>query len=101
LTVQVPVGESVTPVQASALLAKSEGFVPPTLTPRMASLAVPVFVTVTLLAALVVRGAWGGNTRLRGDKDAESERKLATKFEALTVPIPVAKSHPVPAAKAG
>jgi hypothetical protein len=38
---------------------------------------------------------------LRADKVAELILKLATRFEALTVPIPVAKSHPVAAPNAG
>jgi hypothetical protein len=45
--------------------------------------------------------AWGGNARLRGDKVDELETKLATRFEALTVPIPVAKSQPVAVPNAG
>lgn len=53
----------------------------------------PVLVSVTLTLLLVLR-AWVGNVRLGGDKIARGP-KLATKFEALTVPIPVAKSHPV------
>jgi hypothetical protein len=32
---------------------------------------------------------------------AEVEAKLETRFETLTVPIPVAKSHPVAAPNAG
>jgi hypothetical protein len=39
--------------------------------------------------------------RLRGDKVAELEMKLVTRFETLTVPIPVVKSHPVAAPNAG
>jgi hypothetical protein len=101
LTVQVPLGLIVAPVQVSALLAKSLAFVPPIVTVEMVRLAVPVSATVTLLAALVVLRAWGGNARLRGDKVAELETKLATRFETLTVPIPVAKSHPVAAPNAG
>jgi hypothetical protein len=34
-------------------------------------------------------------------KGPELEVKLATRFETLTVPIPVAKSHPVAAPNAG
>jgi hypothetical protein len=42
--------------------------------------------------------------KLGGDKltkGAELEMKLVTRFETLTVPIPVAKSHPVAAPNAG
>jgi hypothetical protein len=37
----------------------------------------------------------------RGEKFTKPEERLATRFEALTEPIPVAKSHPVVAVKAG
>src|SRR5208282_2720387 len=55
LTVQVPLGVTVAPVQVSALLAKSLAFVPPTVIVEMLRLAVPVLVTVSVWAALVVR----------------------------------------------
>ena len=54
LTVQVLVGVTVAPVQVSALLAKSLAFVPPIVTVEMVRLAVPVLVTVSVWAALVV-----------------------------------------------
>jgi hypothetical protein len=54
LTVQAPLGITVAPVQLSALVAKSLTFVPPIVTVEMARLAVPLLVTVTGLAALVV-----------------------------------------------
>jgi hypothetical protein len=54
LTVQALVGVTVAPVQASALLAKSPGFVPPIVTLEIVRLAVPLLVTVTVLGALVV-----------------------------------------------
>jgi hypothetical protein len=54
LTVQVPLGITVAPVQVSALLAKSLGFVPPSVTVEMVRLAVPVLVTVSAWGALVV-----------------------------------------------
>jgi hypothetical protein len=54
LTVQVPLGINVAPVQVSALLAKSLAFVPPIVTVKMVRLAVPVLVTLTLCAALLV-----------------------------------------------
>jgi hypothetical protein len=47
LTVQVPLGVTVAPVQVSALLAKSLAFVPPSVAVEMVRLAVPVLVTVT------------------------------------------------------
>jgi hypothetical protein len=101
LTVQVPLGITVAPVQVSALLAKSLEFVPLIVTAKMIRLAEPVLVTVRLWAALLVLRAWGGNVRLGEDTVAELEAKLPTRFEALTVPIPVAKSHPVVAPNAG
>jgi hypothetical protein len=54
LTVQVPLGSTVAPVQVSALTAKSPGFVPATETVEMERLPVPVLVTVSAWAALVV-----------------------------------------------
>jgi len=84
----------------SALLAKSVAFVPPIVTAEMVRLVVPVSVTVTLCAALLVLRTPGGNARLRGEKFAKLETKLATRLEALTVPIPVAKSQPVAAPNA-
>ena len=57
LTVQVleaPLVVSVAPEQVSALLAKSPEFVPPIAAFEMLRLAVPVLVTVTVWAALVV-----------------------------------------------
>ena len=54
LTVQAPLGVTVAPVQVSALLAKSLAFVPPIVTVEMVRLAVPVLVTVSAWAALVV-----------------------------------------------
>jgi hypothetical protein len=47
-------GINVAPVQVSALLAKSLAFVPPIVTVKMVRLAVPVLVTLTLCAALLV-----------------------------------------------
>ena len=54
LTEHVPLGITVAPVQVSALLAKSLVFVPLIPTVKMVRLAVPVLVTVTLCAALLV-----------------------------------------------
>jgi hypothetical protein len=54
LTVQVWLGVTVAPVQVSALLAKSPAFVPPIVAVEMVRLAVPVLVTVSAWAALVV-----------------------------------------------
>ena len=56
--VQVALGATVAPVQVSALLAKSLAFVPPSVTAEIDRLAVPVLVTVTDRAALVVFTAW-------------------------------------------
>jgi hypothetical protein len=58
-------------------------------------------VTVTLWAVLVVSTLCGRNVRPEEEKVGAGEAKLATKFEALTVPIPVAKSHPVAKLNAG
>jgi hypothetical protein len=54
LTAQVLLGVTVAPVQVSALLAKSLAFVPAMMTVEMVRLAVPVLVTVSAWAALVV-----------------------------------------------
>ena len=58
LTAQVMVGATVAPVQVSALLAKSLGFVPPIAAVEMFRLLVPVLVTVTVWAVLVVLASW-------------------------------------------
>jgi hypothetical protein len=54
LTVQVWLGVTVAPVQVSALLVKSSAFVPPIVAVEIVKLAVPVLVTVSAWAALVV-----------------------------------------------
>jgi len=54
LTVQVLLGVTVAPVQVSALLAKLLAFVPPIVTVEMLRLPVPLLVTVSAWAALVV-----------------------------------------------
>jgi hypothetical protein len=54
LTAQVPLGITEATEQVSALLAKSLAFVPPTVTVEMVRLAVPVLVTVSAWAGLVV-----------------------------------------------
>jgi hypothetical protein len=53
-TAQVLLGVTVAPVQVSATLTKSLAFAPPTVTDEMVKLAVPVLVTVSVCAALVV-----------------------------------------------
>ena len=104
LTVQVLLGVTVAPVQVSALVAKSLAFVPLIVTVETVRLAVPVLVTVSVWAGLVVLVVWLLKLKLEAEKltaAAEVEAKLDTRFETLTVPIPVAKSHPVAAPKAG
>jgi len=54
LTVQVLLGVTVAPVQVSALVAKSLAFEPLIVTVEMVRLAVPVLVTVSVWAGLVV-----------------------------------------------
>lgn len=54
LTVQVLPGVTVAPVQVSAPLVKSLAFVPPIATEVMWRLPVPLFVTVSVCAGLVV-----------------------------------------------
>jgi len=54
LTVQVLLGVTVAPVQVSARLAKSVAFAPPNVTVVTMRLPVPVLVTVSAWAALVV-----------------------------------------------
>ena len=104
LTVQVLLGVTVAPVQLSALMAKSLTFVPLIVTDEMVRLAVPVLVTVSGWAGLVVLVGWLAKLKLEAEKltaGAEVVAKLDTRFETLTVPIPVAKSHPVAATNAG
>jgi hypothetical protein len=54
LTAQVLFGVTVAPVQVSVPLAKSTAFVPPIVAVEMVRFAVPLLVTVTVCAALVV-----------------------------------------------
>src|SRR5271157_4297696 len=54
LTAQVLLGVTVAPVQVSALLAKSLAFVPLIVTVEMVRLPVPVLVTVSVWAVLLV-----------------------------------------------
>ncbi len=54
LTVQLLLGVTVAPEHVSALLAKSPAFVPVMVTVEMVRLALPLLVSVTVLAALVV-----------------------------------------------
>ena len=81
LTVQVPMGGTVAPVQVSALLAKSLAFVPPIVTAEMVRLAVPVLVTVSAWAALVVLISWLLKLILGADK--------LTRGAAVPVPLKV------------
>jgi hypothetical protein len=67
----------------------------------MARLPVPVLVTVTVCAPLVVPAGSDGKLRLVEDNDAELELKFPTRLAALTVPIPEVKSQPLAAANAG
>jgi hypothetical protein len=98
LTEQVPLAGSVAPVQVSSLVTKSLAFVPLTVALKMVTLAtLLLLVTVTLCAVLLLLSGREGKVRLEVDKVTEVEVKLCTRFEAFTVPIPVAKSHPVAA----
>jgi hypothetical protein len=54
VTVQLLLGVTVAPEHVSALLAKSPAFVPVMVTVEMVRLALPLLVSVTVLAALVV-----------------------------------------------
>jgi hypothetical protein len=101
-TVHVPLVLKLAPVQESAsVLAKSPGSVPPIATVEMERLLAPVLVTVRVSALLVVLMVCGSKASARGENFTAPEEKLAIRFEALTEPMPVAKSHPVVAAKAG
>jgi hypothetical protein len=60
-------GVSVAPVQVSALVVKSPGFVPPIKAEAMVRSAVPVFVTVTVWGALKAPTFSGPNVRLAGE----------------------------------
>ena len=89
------------PVQVSAVLAKSLEFVPLMVTVNMKRLPLPVLVRVTLCATLLVLRFWGGKVRPEEEKVGAGESNLTTKLEALTVPIPVVKSHAGAALNAG
>ena len=100
LTEQVALEATVTPVQESALLAKSAAFVPPIFTLEMLSPEFSLLVSVTLCALLLVPIDCDKNARPKGEKVTDPGMKLATRFATLTVPMPVAKSHPVVALNA-
>jgi hypothetical protein len=76
-------------------------FGPLIVTVTMTRLPVPVLVAVTVCALLVAPRGSDPKVMLREDKDTEPELKLPTRLAALTVPIPVAKSHPAAAVNAG
>ena len=71
LTVQVPLGVIVAPVQVSALIAKSPTFVPPTMTDEKVRSAVSVLVTVSVWGVLAVPTFCGPNVRLSSEKLAK------------------------------
>ena len=86
LTVQVPLGVTVAPVQVSALVAKSLAFVPPTVTVERVRLAVPVLVTVAVCAALVVPTFCAPNVRLVGEQLTEGAAPVAEIFVINALP---------------
>jgi len=77
-TWQVLPGVTVAPVQLSALLAKTLGFVPPSVTVDRVRLAVPELVTVSVRAELVVSGSWPGKLNPEAEKPT-----------AALVPVPL------------
>jgi hypothetical protein len=79
LTAQVAFGATVAPEHESALLAKSLAFVPLIATLNRVRLAVPVFVTVSIWAALIVPVGSLANTKLAAEKLAPG---------APVVPVP-------------
>jgi hypothetical protein len=80
LTVQVPLGVTVAPVQVAALLAKSPAFVPPIVTVEMVRLAVPELVTVSVWGALVVPTFCAPNVRLVEERLTEGAPAAAEIF---------------------
>src|SRR6187551_2504888 len=80
LTVQVALTATVAPVQVSALLAKSPAFVPVRETEVTCRLVLPLLVTVTDWATLVVPVPWLPKLRLGG-------LKLAPEASATPVPL--------------
>jgi hypothetical protein len=103
LTLQVPLGVSVAPMQVSALVAKSRAFVPPSVTVEMLRSPVPVLVTVTVWGALGLPTFCEPNVRLVGERATEklTEVHLFTRLAAFTEPSPVAKSYPGVVVQAG
>ena len=93
LTEHVPCEGTVTSEQVSALLLKSAAFVPLIATAETVRLAPLLLVSVTLCVGLVVPRDWE-KAKPNGAKITDPGVKLATRFAAFTVPIPVAKSHP-------
>ena len=93
LTAQAPLGVNVAPVQVSALLPKSLAFAPPIATAEMVRLAVPVLVTVSIWAVLVV--LTGSLPKLKPGADkldrrsrpgsAQSHRLLAARHPIVVV----------------
>jgi hypothetical protein len=86
LSVQVPFGVTVAPVQASAFVAKSLAFVPPTVTVERVRLAVPVLVTVTVWAALVPPTFCAPKVRLVGEQLTKGAVPLAEIFATNALP---------------
>jgi hypothetical protein len=67
-TEQVPLGVTLAPEQSSAVLAKSAALLPPRLTVLIFNVAVPLLVTVTVCAILVVPTSWLPKPRLVTDR---------------------------------
>jgi hypothetical protein len=82
LTEQVLLGATVAPVHMSSLVEKSLAFVPAMAALEIIKLAVPVLVTVTVWAALVVLKVWSGKSMTLGER--------------FTAGVPTVEVTPVP-----
>lgn len=87
LTWQVLPGVTVAPVQVSALLAKAVGLVPPIAAVDTVRLPVPVLVTVSLRAELVVCGVWLGKLNPEAEKPTAALVPLPLKVTVCGLPL--------------
>jgi hypothetical protein len=88
-TLQVPAGATVPQVVVAA---KSPAFVPPTVTPLTTRLALPVFVTVTVCAALVAPIEVEPNVRLAVDSETTGACATPVPWSGTVCGLPVALS---------
>ncbi len=88
LTVQVPWGATLDPVQVSALLAKSPASVPLIAAVEILRLAVPVLVIVSVCAALVVLRSWLVKVKPGEDNSPRAPRRCRPNSPSACSPPP-------------